>query len=129
MVEHDESRPGWDEEVALDLMGSLVLVGITHLSHDEKVIRQEQFFGRVVVANQREGICLELEGSRDGEHYWLPPTIEPYERAKPGLYTLRSTNEEVSDPDYLITWVLTEPPPNWRPEENEEDRGDGGTLN
>lgn len=118
MAEYDDGRPGWDEEVALDLMGSLVLVGITRLTHDEKFIRQEQFFGRVIVANERDGICLKLEGARDGERYWLPPTTERYERAKPGLYTLRSTSEEVRDPDYLITWVLTEQSPDEKPEDD-----------
>ena len=111
MAERDDSRPKWDEEVALDLMGSLILVGITHLAHDEQFIRQEQLFGRVIVANERDGICLKLEGAREGEHCWLPPTTENYERARPGVYTLRTTGEDVHDPDFLTTWVMTAPPP------------------
>lgn len=121
MAEHDDGRPGWDDEVALDLMDCIVLVGITRLTHDEKFIRQEQFYGRVVAANQSDGICLKLLGARDGEHYWMPPTTERYEPAKPGVYKLRSTDEEVRDPDYLITWVLTEAPPDWKPEDGEAD--------
>ncbi|HEX5007871.1 MAG TPA: hypothetical protein VFV70_12205 [Hyphomonadaceae bacterium] len=117
MADHNDGRPKWDEEVALDLMDSIVLVGITRLTHDEQFIGQEQLFGRVVVANERDGICLKLEGVREGEHYWLPPTTENYERAKPGVYTLRSTGEDVHDPDFLTTWVMTEPSP-------DEKRGD-----
>ena len=98
------------EDVALDLMGALVLVGMTRLSHEERLIRKEQFYGRVVDVSERDGICLKLEGARDGEYYWMPPTTEPYQRAKPGEYTLSSTGEVVKDPDYLSTWTLTEPP-------------------
>jgi hypothetical protein len=116
MAEHDDGRPPWDEDVALDLMGALVLVGMTRLAHDETFLHQEQFYGRVVAANERDGICLKLEGARDGEHYWMPPTTEPYKRAEPGQYELRSTGEVVRNPDYLSTWVLTEPPEGSTPE-------------
>jgi hypothetical protein len=118
MAEHDDGRPQWNEELALDLMGSIVLVGIARLTHDEQFIRQEQLFGRVVVANERDGICLRLEGVREGEHYRLPPTTENYERAKPRVYTLRSTGKDVHDPDFLTTWVMTEPPPDEKPDDD-----------
>ena len=121
MAQHDDGRPQWSEDIALDLMGSMILVGITHLSHDGEFVRQEQMFGRVVAANEREGVCLKLEGARDGDYYWMPPDLRFYERAKPGLYTLRSTGEELHDPDYITTWTLTAPPPDWKPDEEDGD--------
>src|SRR5580700_9746078 len=42
-----ESRPVWDENFASELIGKLVLVGLTHCKSDSSVDRQEQFFGIV----------------------------------------------------------------------------------
>lgn len=123
MAQLDDGPPQWSEDIALELMGSMILVGITHLSHDGKFLRQEQMFGRVVAANESEGVCLKLEGTRDGDHYWMPPDLRFYERAKPGLYRLRSTDEELRDPDYLTTWTLTAPPPDWKPDDDDADSG------
>jgi hypothetical protein len=110
MGPQDDGKPPWDEDGAQVMIGALVLVGMTRLSYEGRMIRQEQFYGRVVSVGEQEGICLRLEGERDGEHYWMPPTTEPYQRAQPGHYTLSSTGEVVKDPDYLSTWTLTEPP-------------------
>jgi len=38
-----ESRPVWDENFASELIGKLVLVGLTHCNSDGSVDRQEQF--------------------------------------------------------------------------------------
>src|SRR5262245_17638707 len=103
----EDGQPPFDEQVALGLMGSLVLLGITYEHNDGSFDRQEQIFGRVVKANAKEGICLLLEGAREGEYFWLPPTTEPYEIADDGVYTLRSTGETVTNPDYLSTWTFT----------------------
>ena len=42
-----ESRPIWDENFAGELIGKLVLVGLTHCNSNGSVDRQEQFFGIV----------------------------------------------------------------------------------
>src|SRR5262249_35634473 len=122
MAEHDDGRPPWDEDAALDMIGAMVLVGMTRVSHEGRLIRREQFYGRVVSANEQDGICLKLEGQRDGEYYWMPPTTEPYERARPGTYELATTGETVKDPDYLSTWTLTEPPEDFVPEDDTRTR-------
>lgn len=107
----DDGRPPWDAALAGELMGSLVLVGITYLDHNEELVCKEQMYGRVVAADPKRGVCLKLEGVRNGKHYWFPPSMNPYEEAGPGTYTLRSTGEKVENPDYLATWTVTAPPP------------------
>ena len=92
-------------------MDSLVLVGITYLTHEEQLISQEQMHGRVVTADPEQGICLKLDGVRNGDHYWLPPDTGWFKDAAPGTYTLRSTGETVENPDYLVTVIITAAPP------------------
>jgi hypothetical protein len=107
MAKDEEFTQEFDEDVASKLIGSVVLVGMTYLHPDGEFDRQEQLFGRVVKANATEGIGLQLEGSRAGEFYWLPPATNVLKAADPGEYTLRSTGETVSDPDFLCQWTMT----------------------
>lgn len=109
-MSEEDGRPTWDEEVAASLFGATVLVGMTRLSHEGRLLHREQFHGRVVEVDREKGVCLALGGERAGEHYWLPPVTEAFERAKPGTYTLHATGEDVENPDFLTTWTLTEPP-------------------
>lgn len=109
---HDPSQPppgSWDDEVAVDLQGKLVLVGMTYLTNDEQLIRQEQFHGVVVAVDRRTGIRLTLEGEREGEEQVLPPHTANFQRANRGDYRLRSTGEVVTDPDYLSSWTIYPP--------------------
>lgn len=108
--DQDDGRPPWDEKVAATLVGATVVVGMTRVSHEGKLLKREQFHGRVVSTDPHKGICVALAGEREGEHYWLPPATDAFERAAPGVYTLHSTGEDISNPDYLTTWTLTEPP-------------------
>jgi hypothetical protein len=40
-----QSRPVWDEKLANELIGKVVLVGLTHLSSNDAIIKQEQVLG------------------------------------------------------------------------------------
>ena len=91
-------------ELARELPSKRVLVGISYLSPDGRVVEQKQFFGRVEVADPSIGIVLALEGKRLGEKYVLPPDTRPFVVAPPGEYALRSTGEVVVDPDYTVTY-------------------------
>jgi hypothetical protein len=107
---HDPSKPPpdiWDQDVADRLVGKLVLVGVTRVSNDQQVLGQDQFHGVVVAADRRTGIKLELEGTRTGDEYNLPPQTSVFSRAQRGEYRLRATGEIVVDPDYLATWTIT----------------------
>lgn len=99
----------FDEDEVLGLIGTHLLVGITHMTHSDEVLEQEQFHGTIVRVNRRDGLVVQLHGSE--EERSLPPDLSRLEPASAGTYTLRSTGEEVVDPDYTSSWLLYPPPP------------------
>jgi hypothetical protein len=112
-------RPEFDEELALRLVGKYVLIGLTVLEHDETFVEKRQLHGDVVRAD-RDGIVVQLRGT--DETYSLPPDPSQFGEAEPGEYRLRSTGEIVIDPDYITTWTVTKPPPDWKPSSERERR-------
>jgi hypothetical protein len=105
---NDEDRPHWDEEFSVALIGSRVLVGVTHVASDGSC-RQEQMFGIVACVDRENGVTLVLEGTRSGERFVLPPHLESFHPAAPGEYRLRSTGEFVVDPEYTSSWTVQAP--------------------
>ena len=103
----NEESP-WDEELAQGLLGRLVLVGLTFLSHTGELKEQKQFFGKVLRASKSEGILLGLAGRRAGEEFNLPPDTSAFKEARLGEYRLRTTGEVVTDPDFTVTYTITE---------------------
>jgi hypothetical protein len=107
-----EDSPAWDERRARELVGKLVLLGLTFTDSDGEVIEQAQRYGMVEAADADSGFAIRLisEGHPwDGELYRVPPDIRPFAEAKPGIYRLRSTGEEVVDPDFTATWEIQSP--------------------
>ncbi|MFB2550826.1 hypothetical protein [Ensifer soli] len=104
----DEREADWDEAFAADLLESLVLVGITYCDADGTEVEVRQFHGRVVAADPRTGIAIALQGTRSGETFTLPPLLDAFEPADPGLYT-SGTGESVRDPDFIACWTVTTP--------------------
>jgi hypothetical protein len=100
-------RPEWDEGRVQRIVGSHVLIGVTRARPDGDSF--EQVFGMVKSADPVRGFEIELDGTRKGGVYWLPPHIDAFHPAAPGEYRLRSTGETVVNPDYLATWIV-EPP-------------------
>lgn len=84
----------------LDLVGRLLLVGITYYTNDDQIVEQKQLYGTVSQASEK-GVCIK---QKDGSEYWLPGDLSSTNKARPGEYTLRSTGEVVINPDYLATW-------------------------
>ena len=108
---NDEPTVVWDEAVAFDLPGRLLLIGLTFHDADGTPGRQEQVWGRVTGVDRHAGIFLTLSGSRDGEPFSLPPDTRAIHAAPPGEYHLRSTSEVVVNPDYTVTFhVSTDSP-------------------
>jgi hypothetical protein len=99
----------WDEDIARELVGCLVLVGITYQFPDGSLSEQRQLFGYVRDADPEHGIELRLEGRHAGKTYRLPPDTRPLRAAPAGQYRLRSTGEFVSDPDYTCAWTIDAP--------------------
>ncbi|MBR5314815.1 MAG: hypothetical protein IKU45_05340 [Clostridia bacterium] len=102
-----EARKEYDEaaekEITFDeLIGKVLLVGITYYTHDNEYIEQKQFYGTVTEANE----TIIRVAQKDGTEFTLPPDLSSTKRARKGEYKLRSTGEIVVDPDYLATWNL-----------------------
>jgi hypothetical protein len=106
---YDDGRPPFDDAFARELVGKRVLVGVTFKDRRGNIKRQEEFHGLVAVADPVTGVQLQLQGSRHGEFKWLPPATHVFQPASPGTYRLRSTGEEVVDPDLTATWMVTQP--------------------
>ena len=100
-------RPAWDEMRARAMIGATVVIGVTHRGINTET--HEQVFGIVRSADATYGFEIELDGSRCGDTYWLPPHIDSFVPAEPGEYRLRATGEIVVNPAFLATWTI-EPP-------------------
>jgi hypothetical protein len=109
MTDELAKKVPWDQSIASKLVGKLMLVGLTYMDAENRPLRQEQFFGRVISAGQTVGIRLSLEGGRIGENFDLPPDTRSIQQATPGAYRLRSTGEVVTDPDYTVTYLIHAP--------------------
>ena len=107
MAEDFDARPDWDAEKAAALLGRRVLIGLTYIDSDGE--RLEQMYGIVASADPGEGIAINLEGVNQGTVYRLPPHIDAFRPASAGEYKLASTQEVVTDPDYVTTWVINGP--------------------
>ncbi len=102
----DEEQP-WDASLAKTLAGRMVLVGLAYFDVGAKEpFEQQQLFGRVVHADERNGILLLLEGQRSGEQFNLPPDTRSFRAAEPGEYRIRSTGEVVVNPDFTVTFSI-----------------------
>ena len=88
-----------------DLIGKVLLVGLTYYTHDECQIEKKQFYGIVESADEKS---IRLRKA-SGEILYLPPELEALECAAPGEYRLRSTGEIVSNPDFTAFWNIYEP--------------------
>ena len=89
-----------------DLIGKVMLVGLSYFTHDNVFIEQRQYWGTVIESNEN---IIRIRQS-NGEEVTLPPDLRSTEPAPPGEYRLRSTGEIVIDPDFLSTWIVNEPP-------------------
>jgi hypothetical protein len=89
-----------------EMLGKVVLVGTTHLNKRGEVIGHDQFFGTVKRFNYEEGLVIS-RGDNDMEMA-LPPTLENYSVAAPGIYSLKASGHKVINPDYLATFNVHE---------------------
>ena len=105
----NDNPPQFDQALANDLVGKLVLVGLNHEDRRGEVKGHEQFFGIVSAVDAQRGIDISLQGKRSGERKWLPPDTRAFHPADKGEYWLRSTGEVVSNPDYIAQWTVVRP--------------------
>jgi hypothetical protein len=116
-----EPRSHFNEALAASFVGKYVLIGLTYYDHEGNFLEQKQRHGTITSADERAGFAIELQGQHRGETFWLPPDVRPFQKARPGNYRLRSTGEEIVDPDLLCSWSINNPPPEQaRGKDNEE---------
>ena len=96
--------PPLDNAKARQMIGKVVLVGITRYGGDGQMRDQQQYSGTVLRISAEEGVVLADEN--DGHEHYLPPMLDQYRPAEPGEYQLRTGGAIVVDPDYLTTWDL-----------------------
>ena len=96
--------PDWDESLAQELVGAIVLVGVTYTDPEGNVDHHTACFGMVSAADRTHGITIECHGNRAGETLLLPPVTSAFSKAAHGRYELLS-GDVVVDPDYLATWT------------------------
>lgn len=89
-----------------ELVGKTVLVGITRLTHKEELIEQREYVG--TFSSMESAIHIKL---RSGGDFTFPPDLSAFRKATPGVYRLRSTGEEVENPDFTASWTLRAPAP------------------
>lgn len=99
-----------DETEAPEYLGKVVLIGVTYLDHEEKLLGQKQWVGTISTFSRKEGIRIRLRDS--DEPCGLPPDKRGLRKAPPGSYRLRSTGEVIENPDYLATWTCVSPAAN-----------------
>lgn len=88
-----------------ELVGKVLLAGLSYYSEDNELLDRVQLWGTVIEANEKN---IAIKKS-NGEIFHLPPDLSSTTRAKKGEYTLHSTGEVVTDPDFLSTWNITRP--------------------
>jgi hypothetical protein len=91
------------------LDGKRLLVGITR-EHSSGEVTQEQFLGVARIEDQGD-LCLIVLECSDGQIREYPFDNRSLAIAAPGEYRLRSTGEIVTDPDFLMTWIVSEGQP------------------
>ena len=88
------------------LLGKYVLIGITRISAEGELLEQGECHGRIALVDPDLGIRVVLS---DGEVLTLPPDVDSFRDANRGVYRLRSTGEEIVDPDLTTVWTIREP--------------------
>ena len=97
----------WDIDFARDIIGCTLLVGLTYMDHDDRIVRRQQVFGTVISADQHEGIVIRQH--HDDEPFTIAPVLDAIEPARPGIYQLADEDEEVEDPDFTALLTVRSP--------------------
>lgn len=105
-AEQVSNNPGWDQDMADELIGAIVLVGITEVDDKADAVEQYQMWGMVETVDPDAGIEIELHGELAGESWFCPPDLDAFEPASPGIYTLDATGETIVDPDFTTSWTF-----------------------
>ncbi|MGE3801135.1 MAG: hypothetical protein AB7H80_08960 [Candidatus Kapaibacterium sp.] len=85
-----------------DYLNKTVLIGASWVDSANEVVDRRQIFGEIEEIND-DGIQVRL---RNGETFTMPPYLNALQPAEPGEYTVHSTLEIITDPDFLAVWTF-----------------------
>jgi len=102
--QYEQMLPALDDAKVEEMIGKLVLVGVTRYGGDGQVQGLEQYAGTVLRISADEGVVLADEN--DGHERYLPPMLDHSLPAQPGEYRMSNSGMIVVDPDYLTAWDL-----------------------
>ncbi|WP_068089726.1 hypothetical protein [Novosphingobium rosa] len=102
-----DGEDDWDEAFAGELIGSALLIGLTHLDHDGTLIGREQVFGTVESADSEAGIVLRRHD--DGQSFTIAPILDAIDYAEPGVYQLTDSDQVVTDLDFTALLTVQQP--------------------
>lgn len=88
------------EEQAKVLIGKHILVSVAYINSNGSVVKREGFHGKALRANLEEGLVIALNGTSDEKAVEL--ILDKLTIARPGEYTLKETQEVITDPDYTL---------------------------
>lgn len=101
--------PRLDESKATEYVGKSILMGVSYLDHMGVQTGQMQWYGVITEVSNANGIVVALKN--DATPCTLPPDLSALRPAEPGEYRLRATEEVITNPDFITTWVCQEPDP------------------
>lgn len=107
-LRYNDDDETWDQGLAEEILGSLVLVGITYQRPDGAVFKRKQLHGYVRSVDRQWGITLAVDGKDTREEFNFPPILDISERAELVIYEDGPGNI-VRDPDFMAYWTVTSP--------------------
>lgn len=88
------------------LVGKSTLIELKHVDALGKEMGLEHAWG-IIQSVDAKGIFIELLGVRTGQTMALPAQPETFQPARPGLYKLETTGEEIESPDFFSVWTVS----------------------
>jgi len=96
-----DPEEGWDAELADDLVGSTLYVGLTFVDPAGTLLRRKQVFGTVESVSITAGIKI-LQVS--GETFTMAPVLDAIGPGDPDLYQFTDADEVIENPDF-VAWI------------------------
>ncbi|MBU1094823.1 MAG: hypothetical protein KKH01_10235 [Firmicutes bacterium] len=89
-----------------NIIGKMLLVGITRKNNEGKFIAYEQHHGKICYADEHKGITIR---NPQGKEFTIPPQLSNIHVAEPGIYEEETTGIIIENPDFISSWIINEP--------------------
>ncbi len=88
-----------------EMVGKVLLVGLSYENEHGVITEQTEYCGTVIGV---ENDCVVVKPSDVDQCAVLPLILDAYEKARPGVYSLRANGKTVKDPDYTCMFIVTD---------------------